>query len=679
MTRATRHTLTAWIAGAGLSALGTAAMADQWMSPLESASEPGRIMLNVPSPEQLPERPLAPLDIGAPIRRPLTVGDLIIQSGADLTQEELEPFLDRWSDQPLSFAELQQVAAELVVFLQGSGHPLAEIELLPGGRLSEPFEGLRLSGLTEPPLDQEPTIRVESVAVEGMTILDDATVAAVLEPWEARDLTLAQLGQASGDLTAAMRDEGFLLAEAFVPAQEVVDGRVLMQVREGVVDPTSGSDGITVEGADNRRVRPEVVADYLAKGIEPGAPLQADPLERAVSVLDQVPGLADVRVDLAPGSEPGSTQLIAQVTEESLFSGQIQFDNLGSRFTGDRRSGLSLGLNSPLGYGSRVALDGVVTDQTERGNFAVDVPVNRRGWRSGLSLSLLNSELEFDEVSETERVSPDLQSRLRELSLFTSYPLISSPRNNVLVSASLGQTRFERNFESFDAGLDRDARINRGSITLSGDRLDDRQGQNRWSVSVTHGDLDLSRQPEDEEFDALTADTAGAFTRVNASAGRLQSIQALPGNNWSLWTSVRGQWANRNLDPGEKFQLGGPFGVRAYPVGEAQGDHGWLATAELRKLLVNRDQFRTSGFLFYDIGGIEQFAEPSELLLGDQPNSYRLRGYGVGLSFAVSEHLDLRLIGARKAGTNPNPNPDGTDADGRERDTRAWVIGTLNF
>lgn len=678
MNKVSWRTFTVCIAGVGLSALSTAAMADRWTSPLESPDEQGRFMLRVPSPDQLPERPLVSPEVREPIRRPLTLADLIIQSGADLDPTELEEPLAQWADQPLSFAQLQRVAAELVAYLRDNGHPLAQIELLPGARLGEPFEGLRLYGLTEPPLDQAPTIRVESFAVEGVTVLDEQTVAEVLEPWEARDLTLAELGEASGSLTRAMRDEGFLLAEAFVPAQDVVDGRIQMQVREGVVDGSAGTGGITVEG-ESRRVRPEVVTAYLAEGIEPDEPLQGAQLERAVSILDQVPGISEIGIDLAPGSTPGSTQLIARVTDDSLLSSRVQFDNFGSPFTGEARAGISLGLNSPMGYGERVAIDAVVTDETERGELAIDIPVNRRGWRAGVSVSALNSELDFVEVEESERISPDLRSAMRGFSLFTSYPLVASPRNNVTLTASLGQTSFERRFEDFDAALDRDALMTAGSIGLSGDWLDDLQGQSRWSVSFTRGDLDLSREPEDEAFDALTAGTAGAFSRANASIGRLQTLEALPGNNWSIWTSVRGQWANGNLDPGEKFQLGGPYGVRAYPVGEGLGDHGWLATAELRKLLVNGQNTRLTGFIFYDIGGIDQFAEPSELLLGNQPNSYQLRGYGVGVSFAVSDRFDLRFIAAQKDGTNPNANPDGTDADGRDRGIRGWVIGTVNF
>jgi len=76
---------------------------------------------------------------------------------------------------------------------------------------------------------------------------------------------------------------------------------------------------------------------------------------------------------------------------------------------------------------------------------------------------------------------------------------------------------------------------------------------------------------------------------------------------------------------------------------------------------------------------VRQYDIPSEQLLGDQPNSYRLRGYGLGFNVNVNERFDLRVVGARKDGSNPNPNEDGTDADGRQNDARAWIIGTGSF
>ncbi|PZN73481.1 MAG: hypothetical protein DM484_22590 [Candidatus Methylumidiphilus alinenensis] len=45
------------------------------------------------------------------------------------------------------------------------------------------------------------------------------------------------------------------------------------------------------------------------------------------------------------------------------------------------------------------------------------------------------------------------------------------------------------------------------------------------------------------------------------------------------------KWPQKNLSSSEKFSLGGPYGVRAYGVGEAPSDEMLLLSAELRASL----------------------------------------------------------------------------------------------
>ena len=67
---------------------------------------------------------------------------------------------------------------------------------------------------------------------------------------------------------------------------------------------------------------------------------------------------------------------------------------------------------------------------------------------------------------------------------------------------------------------------------------------------------------------------------------------------------------------------------------------------------------------------------------GDQlfgPNTYTLKGYGVGASLSHGERGSLRVVVARKAGSNPNPTADGSDSDGQKRDARVWIFGNIQF
>ena len=91
-------------------------------------------------------------------------------------------------------------------------------------------------------------------------------------------------------------------------------------------------------------------------------------------------------------------------------------------------------------------------------------------------------------------------------------------------------------------------------------------------LSFSAGQLDLGRNAASLSSDQGTggAHTQGSFQKFNWHAARLQ--RATEKLSFALLTS--GQFASANLDSAERFQLGGPSGVRAYPTGEASGDEG---------------------------------------------------------------------------------------------------------
>jgi hemolysin activation/secretion protein len=63
-----------------------------------------------------------------------------------------------------------------------------------------------------------------------------------------------------------------------------------------------------------------------------------------------------------------------------------------------------------------------------------------------------------------------------------------------------------------------------------------------------------------------------------------------------------GQLTDHNLDSSQKFYLGGPTGVRAYPSSEGSGSEGYLLNLELKKDL----PFNLTGSIFYDEGYVRQ-------------------------------------------------------------------------
>ena len=133
---------------------------------------------------------------------------------------------------------------------------------------------------------------------------------------------------------------------------------------------------------------------------------------------------------------------------------------------------------------------------------------------------------------------------------------------------------------------------------------------------------------------------------MQGSVARLQNIAG----PLALYGAVRGQVAFDNLDSSEKMELGGAYGVRAYPEGEAYGDEGYLATVEARLTLPPvathvPGQFQLIGFV--DAGEVRFAHDP--WFTGR--NHARRSGYGAGVNWSGFDGWVAKATYARKLGS----------------------------
>jgi hemolysin activation/secretion protein len=146
----------------------------------------------------------------------------------------------------------------------------------------------------------------------------------------------------------------------------------------------------------------------------------------------------------------------------------------------------------------------------------------------------------------------------------------------------------------------------------------------------------------------------------------------------SFYVAASGQFASKNLDSSEKFFLGGPYGVRAYPSNEGSGSEGKMLNVELRYQVA--EQITVAAF--YDWG---QITQNKRNLTGDEGNplsalnSFNLSGYGLQISLRSSIPGTMNLIWARRLGANPNPTASGADQDGSYNPNRFWLTASIPF
>jgi len=190
-------------------------------------------------------------------------------------------------------------------------------------------------------------------------------------------------------------------------------------------------------------------------------------------------------------------------------------------------------------------------------------------------------------------------------------------------------------------------------------------GLNAFSATYTHGDLKIA--PTDlaaRDVDPVTGpQTLGTFRKWNYDYKRLNRVT----DNASLLIAFSGQQASKNLASAERMSLGGPNGVRAYPVGEANGDTGMLLTAEARYIVPGWKLFEgdVSVWGHYDWGQVDVREKP--LPTEVSANKRRLSGAGFGGSLGQ----EGRFI-ARASLSWPISDEE-PQADKKKREPRIWM------
>lgn len=457
-----------------------------------------------------------------------------------------------------------------------------QLELPPSPALE-----LQAPVLDGPPAAADgPTVHVSAFRITGNKAVAEAELQALLADLTGRTLSLGELQAATQRLSAHYRAQGYPLARAYLPAQEVADGIVELAVLEGRYGEVQVENPAGLGGA----------AFAPLEALTPGAAVRAAPLERSLLLLADIPGV-EVDATLRPGASVGATDLIVNVLPGPRLTGSVDLDNHGGRYTGAWRLGGTLNLNNPLYLGDALSLRVMASEEAQQYLRAgYQVPVGRWGTRLGAAYSYMDYELGEDFADL------DAEGTARIASLYATQPLRRSRALSLYATLQYDDKRLKDEVKLFGSRNDKDVAVWIASLT--GDSRDGFAGGgvNSFSLSYAAGDLGLN-SPLERLQDSLTARSHGSFSRVNLALLRLQR---LPVERLSLSTRLQGQWSDDNLDSSEKFSLGGAYGVRAYPQGEAAGDRGWLANLDLNYALAPAWQ----AGLFADYGRVSLNAQP---------------------------------------------------------------------
>ncbi len=488
----------------------------------------------------------------------------------------------------------------------------------------------------------------------------DAELNGLLKDAIGKEMGIVTLKRFADRVTKYLNNKGLFLARAYIPEQEMRDGVAEIAILSGKIE-----GGAEVRG-ENLRIGQSTIQKIAGSVVPEGQAATQQDLERAVLLVNDLPGVKATST-LEPGATTGTAKMRLDVTEGFPVAGMVWGDNSGSRYTGQYRGSALIQVNDPLGCGDQMTFTS--TDNTNyryvQGGYSLPV-----GW-SGLRAGISYSEMRYN--IDNSQINLGLNGGSRTAAATLAYPIVRSRTANLWAGVEYDW----KNLWDRESLIYTDNKfINAGGAHVNGDFLDTflGGGYSTLNLGITSGSLDLSAVPSNE---ALAKD-GGQYGKVTYGGNRLQKLY----ENLSFFLSVTGQVGFDNLDSSEKFLLGGPNGVRAYPTGEAPGDSGMIATAEVR---YDFPQVWILGVPqlvgFYDLGWTESHINPwpySGTAFGNR-NEYCLSGAGVGVNLNKSGVYAIHLAWAARIGDNPGRSAAGLDSDGKKDSNRFWLQAMIMF
>lgn len=436
-------------------------------------------------------------------------------------------------------------------------------------------------------------------------------------------LTVGHMARVADAVTTFYRSRDFLVARAFLPAQEIGPNAVVrIRVLEGRISE------VVVEGA--KRYNPEVLKQP-SRGLVGTTPTRGE-VETALLYTQDYPGV-QLFGTFKPGAQLGDTKLVLQVQKEDRFDYSIGADNYGNDFTGKYRFRTDVSWNNPFGNGDEITatiMQAVSPANTTFGSLGYRVPVGPRGLSAYASASHNDFAVKVS--------SQDLAGAIDSVTVGADWKFVRERFRTMKAGAAVEERKSDLVLATSTTPITND-QYRVLNLQFDGDFIDTAtRGVNQFTGRV--------RQSVSTEFGNTTAvPPDSSFTVLEA---RYVRVQALTETQTGV-LRTRLQQSSNLLSPLEQFPLAGPDVVRAYPVGQALADSGAFASAEYR---VQAPGFARAAGPFGRAWGdlltlltFVDYATGKDNGTGGETET--LSGFGAGIQFAVPGTFQFLVQGAK--------------------------------
>ncbi|MCX9158627.1 hypothetical protein OPU71_21140, partial [Niveibacterium sp. 24ML] len=276
--------------------------------------------------------------------------------------------------------------------------------------------GLRIEQPAGASLPASEAFTVKEIRLSGNTLIDTATLHALVADALGQAQNLAQLGDLTARITEYYRAQGYPLARAIIPAQVIQDGVVVFEVIEARYGKVS---------VDNRSLVSDRLLQATVAPLQSGDAVSDAQMNRVLLLLSDIPGVESAAV-LRPGEAVGTTDLAVSAEAAARVSGKLAIDNYGNAYTGRTRVNGSVSLNNLLHVGDVLSLEGRSGGEgMNDGRIGYEALLTGAGTRAGGSYALMQYQL----GDSLQYLGADGSAEVA--SLWAKHPLLRSQTANL--------------------------------------------------------------------------------------------------------------------------------------------------------------------------------------------------------------------------------------------------------
>lgn len=404
-----------------------------------------------------------------------------------------------------------------------------------------------------------PKFFVREIRITGNKLISTEELAPLLDIGDGDEMTLGILNLFANEVTAAYSLQGYFLARSFIPAQEIKNGVVIMQVVEGKLG------GIKIAG--NKTIASEQFTERMVS-LRDEEVLNESALERVLLELNSLMGV-QVKSVLRPGELPGTTDLVLQVNETRPYTVSLDADNFGSRFTGEIRVGATATVGNLFKLGDQFSFRVVQSNEGQDFfNPSFLFPITNRG--TTLKVSFTHSEHNLGK--NLAILSSGGSSQI--FSLEALHPIYHSRKGRFFVKGGMESKNFTNKQRELKTSDDRlfDVYLGVGgnyTDPYKGRTFFDAQAKTGFTETDTGGHLNSRTNGQ------------GDVTVVSSHLTRYQNANILHNKIPGYFImKAGGQFASARVLSPDQTAIGGVGTVRGYPISETSGDHGYTFSLE---------------------------------------------------------------------------------------------------